>query len=71
MKIVAGRKYLFKATSWDVFDKMEMTPEDGTIVKVIKAPYGCPKNGTMGHCYIGDEDGNFIGLVCCSSLLPI
>lgn len=32
-------------------------------------PQGCPKNGTMGHCYVEDaETGFFIGLVLERSL---
>ncbi len=33
-------------------------------------PYGCPKNGTMGHCYVADaETGRFLGLVLENSLV--
>lgn len=39
----------------------------GTKVRVIQ-PSGCPKNGTMGHCYIETLDNQFLGLVCIKSL---
>lgn len=39
------------------------------VVKV--QPHGCPKNGTMGMCYIGNKNtGEFIGMVCVNSLVP-
>ena len=32
-------------------------------------PVGCPRNGTMGHCYVEDvKTKAFIGLVLVSSL---
>jgi len=32
-------------------------------------PYGCPKNGTMGHCFVADAStGEFYGLVLLASL---
>jgi len=40
----------------------------GRTVRVIQ-PTGCPRNGTMGMIYVEDaESGEFIGLVCTSSL---
>lgn len=45
-----------------------VSPWSGRPVRVVQ-PYGCPKNGTMGMCYVEDvETGRFIGLVCCNSL---
>lgn len=41
--------------------------KDGDIVRVVNLP-GCPKAGTMGHCYVQHLDGGFAGLVCCNSL---
>jgi len=68
-KIRTGSVYIFNASGWDRFDRHLHTPKDGTLVRVTKAPYGCPKNGTMGHCYVSDMEGNFIGLVAEASLL--
>lgn len=43
-------------------------PEDGTLVYKTQ-PYGCPRNGTMGQCYVADaETGRFIGMVSLNSL---
>ena len=40
----------------------------GERVKVI-TPHGCPRPNAMKHCFVGDpETGDFIGLVCTSSL---
>jgi hypothetical protein len=41
----------------------------GQDVRVIQ-PRGCPRNGTMGHCYVENaRTGQFIGLVLISSLV--
>ena len=64
-----GTRKVFHAVGADRFDRRPHTPADGTIVQVIKAPRGCPPNGTMGHCFIGDATtGAFIGLVLVNSL---
>jgi hypothetical protein len=40
----------------------------GTEVRKVQ-PYGCPRNGTMRMTYVERVDtGEFIGLVCLSSL---
>lgn len=60
--------YTFEPVGMDVFDRRAHQPERGT--RVVKTqPYGCPKNGTMGHCYVEDaETGAFYGLVLENSL---
>jgi hypothetical protein len=40
--------------------------KEGDIVKTVNKT-GCPKFGTMGHCYI-EKDGRFMGMVCLDSL---
>lgn len=47
------------------------------IVRVVQ-PHGCPRNGTMGHCYVetrlpepGQKSPEFIGLVLVNSLQPL
>lgn len=46
-----------------------LTGYRGERVRVIQ-PYGCPKNGTMGHCYVEHASTKeFIGLVLVSSLV--
>lgn len=42
--------------------------EVGTELHVFQ-PYGCPKNGTMGMTYVQKLTGEFVGLVCKSSLV--
>jgi len=59
--------YVFEANGWDLFDRRDYTPDDGTLV-VKTQPFGAPRNGTMGHCYVADLDGNFLGLVSQGSL---
>lgn len=59
--------YTFKAAGADLWDRRSNTPNDGD--KVIKTqPAGCPRNGTMGHCFVATPEGKFIGLVCEGSL---
>jgi hypothetical protein len=54
---------------FDLMDSRVMAHE-GEQVKVVQ-PFGCPKNGTMGHLYVERADtGEFIGLVLVSSLAP-
>jgi len=60
--------YRFQPVGWDVFDRRENQPETGTLV-VKCQPAGCPRNGTMGHCFVEDADtGHFYGLVQVASL---
>ena len=62
-----GAIYVFNATGSDIWDRRDYTPENGTLVRATQ-PYGCPRNGTMGQCYIADLDGKFLGMVALSSL---
>lgn len=63
-----GRVYRFEPCGWDIFDRRPHTPERGALVRKCQ-PFGCPRNGTMGHCYVEDaETGEFIGLVHKNSL---
>ncbi len=63
-----GSTWAFEAAGFDVFHRMAHTPEDGTLVRVVQ-PSGCPKNGTMGQCYVERADnGEFIGMVSIASL---
>jgi hypothetical protein len=67
---MAAKVYTFKAVGFDSFAPHAGTPMNGT--RVVKTqPKGCPKNGTMGHCYVADADsGRFLGLVLLNSLSP-
>lgn len=65
------KKYVFNAVGMDRFDRRPHTPKDGTIVVKIQ-PAGCPRNGTMGHCYVANADTEaFIGLVLENSLTEV
>jgi hypothetical protein len=69
-RVVTGGLYYFYPVMLDQFHPTQKNTglRVGERVKVIQ-PYGCPKNGTMGQCYIGKADtGEFIGMVCCNSL---
>lgn len=60
--------YVFEPVGWDVFDRRENQPAPGTLVVKVQ-PAGCPRNGTMGHCFVSDADtGAFYGLVLVNSL---
>ena len=60
--------YTFAPVGLDVWDRRAHQPEPGT--RVVKTqPFGCPRNGTMGHTYVKDADtGAFYGLVLLASL---
>jgi len=60
--------YIFEPVGLDVFDRRSNQPERGTRVVKVQPP-GCPRNGTMGHCFAADADtGAFYGLVLLNSL---
>jgi hypothetical protein len=65
------KRYRFEPVGFDLFDAKPHQPAPGTIV-VKTQPYGCPKNGTMGFCYVKDaETDQFYGLVLLNSLEPV
>lgn len=66
---MAGKKkvYRFEPVGLDRWTPHSGTPKKGTLVRKCQ-PYGCPPNGTMGHCYVEDLDGKFLGLVMLKSL---
>lgn len=43
--------YIFVPAGMDIWDRSKYAPEPGRIVRKVQ-PHGCPKNGTMKHCYI-------------------
>lgn len=46
-----------------------VTRHSGAEVQKVQ-PYGCPRNGTMGQCYVQvAETGEFIGMVNLGSLV--
>lgn len=64
-----AKKYVYEPVLMDRTSGLALDP--GTIVIKVQ-PFGCPKNGTMGQCYIGDAySGNVISMVCENSLKPV
>lgn len=62
------KTFVFQPCGWDLVDPRPGQPKPGTLVKKVQ-PVGCPKNGTMGHCFVEDaETGVFYGLVSLRSL---
>lgn len=43
--------YTFQPVGMDLWDRSPYQPLPGTKVRKVQ-PYGCPRNGTMGHCYV-------------------
>jgi hypothetical protein len=73
-KIRTGRTprktvYRYDPVLFDMISKRSVPIPDGA--RLVKMqPFGCPKNGTMGMCYVEDADnGEFYGLVCLNSLV--
>lgn len=64
-RVVTGRRYVYHANFLDRVDGRTGL-KDGEIVTVVQ-PHGCPRNGTMGHCFV-EQNGSFVGLVHCNSL---
>lgn len=65
------RVYRFEPVGLDRFYAHAGTPATGTLVRKCQ-PYGCPRNGTFGHCYVSDAaTGSFYGLVLLASLEPV
>jgi len=50
-------RYIYEPTGLDLLpDKWDRyRPEPGAVVIKVQ-PFGCPKNGTMGHCYVIPAD---------------
>jgi hypothetical protein len=67
MKVRAGEVLFYVPCLLDIADGRTGL-EVGERVKVITL-HGCPRPNAMKHCFVGDpETGDFIGLVCNSSL---
>ena len=64
-----GSKRKYVPVGMDLYyNGVQKEIEEGTIVRVIQ-PHGCPKNGTMGMCYVEVADTKeFVGLVNIASL---
>jgi len=65
------KTFTFQPVGLDLWDRRKTQPEPGQ--KVIKVqPRGCPKNGTMRHCYVQTVEPPERGpvLVLEASLIP-
>lgn len=71
MRRTTQQVYQFNPVGFDLFDRRKHQPLPGTLVVKVQ-PHGCPRNGTMGHCYVEDaETGQFYGLVLVNSLSKV
>jgi hypothetical protein len=69
MKVRVNSIYRVNRCLLDIADS-RTDVSDGDIVRVINL-HGCPPANTMRHCYIANPfTGDFIGMVCTSSLEP-
>jgi hypothetical protein len=68
-RVRVGTKYVFDPVPMDIYDN-KTDCKKGDIVTVINLP-GAPRANTMGHCYVADENGKFLGMVCTNSLESI
>lgn len=63
--------YRFEPNGWDTYAPHQFTPKEGTLVRKVQ-PFGCPRNGTMGQCYVEDAvTGAFYGMVSEGSLVKV
>lgn len=62
------KSYRYKPVMFDRLTERKVPLAEGTLVRKVQ-PHGCPKNGTMGQCYVEGLDGTFYGLVCVDSLV--
>jgi hypothetical protein len=65
-KVRVGQTYIYIPNMLDKIDG-RTDLQDGETVRVIQ-PFGCPRNGTMGHTFVQRMDGTWGGLVHCNSL---
>ena len=69
MKVRANSLYVYRPVALDDLDP-HATAVAGETVRVINLP-GAPKANTMGQCHIERaSNGEFLGMVCCNSLVP-
>ncbi len=75
-KAKRSKRFVYKPVGMDRWDGPGARERLGPILAkgdvVVKVqPHGCPRNGTMGQCYVGHpETGDFIGMVNLASLQP-
>lgn len=67
-KVRTGARYIYDPVGLDIWDA-RTDLKRGQVVQVVKLQ-GCPPPNTMGHAHVA-VNGQFVGLVCCNSLLPL
>ena len=68
-KVRAGSLYRFEPVPIDyLHPPHNVKPND--IVRVVNL-HGCPRANTMGHAHVQHLGGEFAGLVCVNSLIPL
>jgi hypothetical protein len=68
-KVRANSLYRYDPVPLDRFHPPHNV-EKHDIVRVVNLP-SCPPANTMGHCHVQHLGGEFAGLVCCNSLVPL
>jgi hypothetical protein len=68
-RVRTGCLYVLRPVGMDAGDSRVILWADH-IVRIVQ-PRGCPKNGTLGHCFVESRQGEFIGLVLVNSLQPL
>lgn len=68
-KTQSPRRYRFDPVPFDTIFPTANAPAPGSIVVKVQ-PFGCPRNGTMGHCYVEPVGGGRFALVMVKSLVP-
>jgi hypothetical protein len=65
---MSARTFVYEPVLFDRMQDRKVPLAAGTPVRKVQ-PFGCPRNGTMGQCYVEGLDGTFYGLVCVNSLV--
>lgn len=66
---MSTRTYRYEPVLFDAFTERPVPLAEGTLVRKVEMA-GCPRNGTMGMCYVENaETGEFYGLVMVKSLV--
>ena len=68
-RVRAGSLYRYEPVPLDRFHP-PYNIEANDIVRVVNLP-SCPKANTMGHAHVEHLGGEFAGLVCTNSLVPL
>lgn len=71
IKSTSKAEFRFVPVGMDAYRPTANAPAAGTIVVKVQ-PFGCPRNGTMGHCYVAPtNDRTNYALVLLNSLQKV